>query len=176
MAGRAAIGVASALAWIALPSALSAQTSGIDCNLLGPNAVCPPNLLYPPGQDLRLTVPTRSDKDPPAIAGSINTLRELFAALRSCWRPPASDRAEQGMEIAVRVSFNRNGYVIGTPRFTFTSPQVSERTRKVYRQAVIDSLEHCEPLPVTKGLGGAMAGRPIAIRYIDNRNIPKIGA
>jgi hypothetical protein len=32
------------------------------------------------------------------------------------------------------------------------------------------ALERCTPLRFTPGLGGAIAGRPIAIRYVDNRN------
>jgi hypothetical protein len=29
------------------------------------------------------------------------------------------------------------------------------------------------PLKFTAGLGGALAGRPIAIRYVDNRDLAK---
>ena len=29
----------------------------------------------------------------------------------------------------------------------------------------------CKPLKFTDGLGGALAGRPIAIRYVDNRDL-----
>ena len=31
------------------------------------------------------------------------------------------------------------------------------------------------PLKFTGGLGGALAGRPIAIRYVDNRDLGKAG-
>jgi hypothetical protein len=34
-------------------------------------------------------------------------------------------------------------------------------------------LNACLPLKFTSGLGGALAGRPIAIRYVDNREIGK---
>ena len=30
----------------------------------------------------------------------------------------------------------------------------------------------CTPLRFTEGLGGAVAGRPIAIRFVDNRDQP----
>ena len=40
----------------------------------------------------------------------------------------------------------------------------------VYREAVTTALERCTPLPFTDGLGGAVAGRPITVRFIDDRN------
>jgi hypothetical protein len=165
------------LAGLTAPSAAGAQV-GIGCNLLGPRHTCPPYLLYPPGQDLRLTVHTARHaprKAEPKPAG-INTLRELFAVLRACWRPPDGADAEPGMQISVRLSFNRAGYIIGAPRFTFVRHDVPERRREAYRRAVMESLERCEPLPLTAGLGGAIAGRPIAIRYVDDRKIHRIGA
>ena len=38
------------------------------------------------------------------------------------------------------------------------------------------SLDACLPLKFTKGLGGALAGRPIMIRYVDNRELNKKAA
>jgi hypothetical protein len=35
---------------------------------------------------------------------------------------------------------------------------------------IMTALDGCTPLRFTAGLGGAVAGRPIAIRYVDNRN------
>jgi hypothetical protein len=32
------------------------------------------------------------------------------------------------------------------------------------------ALERCAPMPLSKGMAGAIAGRPIAIRFIDDRN------
>ena len=37
--------------------------------------------------------------------------------------------------------------------------------------AINASLDACMPLKFTGGLGGALAGRPIAIRYVDNREL-----
>ena len=39
--------------------------------------------------------------------------------------------------------------------------------------AINASLKACLPLKFTGGLGGALAGRPIAIRYVDNRELGK---
>ena len=42
-----------------------------------------------------------------------------------------------------------------------------------YLKAINASLDACVPLKFTGGLGGALAGRPIAIRYVDNRDLGK---
>jgi hypothetical protein len=44
--------------------------------------------------------------------------------------------------------------------------------RDSYHHAIIAALERCTPLPFTTELGGAIAGRPIAIRFVDNREQP----
>jgi hypothetical protein len=46
-------------------------------------------------------------------------------------------------------------------------------TRSTYLDAIRSSLDACLPLKFTDGLGGALAGRPIAIRYVDNRELGK---
>ena len=76
----------------------------------GPTRPVRPNLLYPPGQDLRLTVQSRRRATGAANdRRRLNTLRDLFAALRACWHRRPSEDARPGMEIAMRLSFNRNG-------------------------------------------------------------------
>jgi hypothetical protein len=148
---------------------------GFDCNLLGPTEPCDPYLLYPLGQDLRLTVRTQEAHNSNRAEGKINTLRELFTEIRACWRPPALDQARKGMEITIRLSFKRDGTINGEPRFTYMTHAASDEQRKTYRSAVLDSIRQCAPLPFTKGLGGAIAGRPLVIRYIDNRNTQTTG-
>ena len=43
--------------------------------------------------------------------------------------------------------------------------------RETYLNAINASLQACIPMKFTTGLGGALAGRPIAIRYVDNREL-----
>ena len=45
--------------------------------------------------------------------------------------------------------------------------------RDTYFRAIKASLDACMPLKFSGGLGGALAGRPIAIRYVDNRELDK---
>jgi hypothetical protein len=136
---------------------------------------CTPEFDYPIGQDLRLTIESRTrDTDHDGTnrdaEQKLDTIASLFAALRECWVPPSEDDARTGMQMSVRFSFNRNGAIIGTPRTTYVTPDTPRETRETYRNAVTASLDHCTPMPFSKGLGGAIAGRPIAIRFVDNRN------
>jgi hypothetical protein len=138
---------------------------------------CIPEIDYPYGQDLRLTIQTvppeqdavkyqKPDHD-------LNTIGDLFAALRSCWSPPPEEAAREGMQMSVRFSFKRSGEMIATPRVTFATSGVPADTRDTYLKAINASLDGCLPLKFTDGLGGALAGRPIAIRYVDNRALGK---
>ena len=140
---------------------------------------CIPEIEYPIGQDLRLTIES-AVPNPPVTDSSQNdndagaehkldSIASLFAALRGCWVPPSEDEARPGMQMAVRFSFKRSGEIIGTPRVTYVSPDAPREARESYRNAVTAALERCTPMPFSKGLGGAIAGRPIAIRYVDNR-------
>jgi len=63
--------------------------------------------------------------------------------------------------------------IIATPRLTYSTAGVSTDTRAAYLKAINASLDACMPLKFTGGLGGALAGRPIAIRYVDNRELGK---
>jgi hypothetical protein len=77
------------------------------------------------------------------------------------------------MQMSVRFSFKRSGEMIGAPRMTYSTKGASADTRATYLKAINASLDGCEPLKFTGGLGGAIAGRPIAIRYVDNRQLDK---
>jgi len=143
---------------------------------------CIPEIEYPIGQDLRLTITTAaSDGDAsgiPAIHSSeskastgkeLNTIRDVFNALRECWVPPPESEARAGMQISVRFSFKNNGEIISVPRVTYKSPDAPPETVTKYHNAITEALNRCTPLPFTRGLGNAVAGRPIAIRFVDDR-------
>jgi len=69
----------------------------------------------------------------------------------------------------VRFAFKRSGELIAPPRVTYVSPGVPPETRAAYLRAISAALERCTPLHFTPGMAGAIAGKPIAIRFIDNR-------
>ena len=51
----------------------------------------------------------------------LDTIGDLFAALRSCWTPPPAESAREGMQMSVRFSFKRTGEIIAAPRLTFST-------------------------------------------------------
>ena len=138
---------------------------------------CIPEIFYPYGENLQLTIQTVPPQDQAATYRKpdhdLNSVGDLFAVLRSCWTPPAADDAREGMPMSVRFSFKRSGEMIGAPRLTFSTSGVPADTRATYLKAINSSLNACLPLKFTDGLGGALAGRPIAIRYVDNRDLGK---
>jgi hypothetical protein len=103
----------------------------------------------------------------------VDNLRELFTRLGSCWRPPPPSRADPGIDITVLVSFNRSGHILGRPRITFESEQATDNDRLIYRVAVMEALQRCTPIPFTAGMAGAIAGRPIAIRFHNRKPTPQ---
>src|SRR5439155_4682257 len=141
------------------------------------NGPCIPEIDYPYGQNLQLTIESVPPRDQAAKCQKpdhdLDTIGDLFAALRSCWTPPPADTAREGMQMSVRFSFKRSGEIIAAPRLTFATTGASADTRATYLKAINASLNACVPLKFTDGLGGALAGRPIAIRYVDNRALGK---
>jgi hypothetical protein len=136
---------------------------------------CIPEIDYPYGENLQLTVQTVPPKDDAAKYvkpdHDLDNIGDLFAALRSCWTPPPADDARAGMQMSVRFSFKRSGEMIGAPRLTYATQGVPADTRATYLKAINNSLDACVPLKFSGGLGGAIAGRPIMIRYVDNRDL-----
>jgi hypothetical protein len=146
------------------------------CSVLN-HGPCIPEIDYPYGENLQLTVESKpSEEDAPRYQKpdhDLDNIGDLFAALRSCWTPPQPDAAKEGMQMTVRFSFRRSGDLIGPPRMTFATTGVPTEVRNTYFKAINDSIDACVPLNFTGSLGGAVAGRPIAIRYVDNRDIDK---
>lgn len=147
---------------------------------------CFPQILPPIGQDLRLTimsdksgnatdgretVPGSATDAAPGTEHKLNTIRDMFDALRACWVPPPQDEERPGMQMSVRFAFKRNGEMIAPPRVTYTSPDAPADSKDRYHDAILAALDRCTPMPFSVALGGAIAGRPIAIRYVDDRKL-----
>ncbi len=197
-AGLAAPGMTS-VALAQTPQSQCSVLSGIPCHPSfcgvfhrGP---CLPYYLPPFGEDLRLTIVSTDDSDPADnTAGAakndqtgdqagdraggetdtasdhpLDSIRDMFAALRACWVPPPKDEARHGMEYTVRFAFKRDGEILAPPRVTYASHDAPADVRDVYRDAVNAALKRCTPLHFSDGMGGAVAGRPIAVRFVDNR-------
>ncbi|MBV8839642.1 MAG: hypothetical protein JO000_24165 [Alphaproteobacteria bacterium] len=132
---------------------------------------CLPDYGFPIGEDLRLTIETRAAA-PEKPEGDIDTISSLFRMLRACFVPPLEGEARAGTQVAIRLSFKRSGELMPSPRWTYTSPDTPGEARQLYRDAVTTSLAQCAPLHFSHGMAGAIAGRPIAIRYVENRQLP----
>ena len=102
----------------------------------------------------------------------INSLKDLEAALLACWVPPPLDQSRPGTQITVLLTFKRNGELFGQPRITFVSPEASEAQRTAYRTAVAETLKRCASLPFTESFGKGMAGAPMTMRFVDDRELP----
>jgi hypothetical protein len=152
---------------------------------LGP---CFPYYLPPIGQDLHLTIVSTDDNagehakegadaDPERTADDhkLDSIGEMYAALRACWVPPPKDEARHGMEYTIRFAFKRDGEVVAPPRMTYASHDAPAAVRDTYREAIDAALQRCTPLHFSAGMGGAVAGRPIAIRFVDERTIDTDG-
>ena len=160
--------------------------TGPSCESVFRNPVrgpCFPQYLPPIGEDLRLTIVSSDDSDQGSnTTGETNELEDgannapeekpldsigaMYAALRACWVPPPKDSARHGMEYTIRFALKRDGEIIAPPRVTYASHDAPEEVRDVYRDAV-----NATPLHFTDGMAGAVAGRPIAIRFVDDRTV-----
>ncbi len=191
--GLAALGAANSVrAQLRLPPAQApcSVLSGHPCHPAfcgvfhrGP---CFPDYLPPIGEDLRLIIVSTDENEPASKPGgnagtgrgdaatvaddyTLDSISAIFSALRACWVPPPRDAARRGMEYTVRFAFKRDGEIIAPPRRTYSSHDAPAKVRDVYRDFVEAALQRCTPLHFSKSMGGAIAGRPIAIRFVDNR-------
>lgn len=151
---------------------------------------CFPDYGIPLGQNLQLTIVSTDDTAQPQQAGGpgpgaanngrhadqesarpVNTIRAMFAVLRACWVPPPTDQARHGMQYTVRFALKRDGGLIGPPQRTYSTHDVSAAVREAYAKAADAAIERCMPLHFTRQMGDAVAGLPIAVRFVDNRTI-----
>jgi hypothetical protein len=148
------------------------------CQFTGDPGACGPYDQYQDayGQGLRLTLilsPQGGVKtEPPAAAapppahGKLNTIREVFGALRACFSKPMGEPGPQEVSATIRFSFTRSGEILGEPRFTYVQPGLTADVRQAFEREVGHTLVACMPLPFTDGLGGALAGRPFTVRVV----------
>jgi hypothetical protein len=175
-----------ALAALAIGVAAAPRESKAQCSVLdhhpctpyfcGIHSVpgCTPEIFYPLRQDMWLKLDSRNDApQPPDRDKPLDRLNEIAPVLSKCLLLPPPDVARPGMRVTMRLGFSKAGKVLGEPRFTFITHEAPEVVRTAYRSAATDMLDRCQPLPLTTGLGGAIAGRPFVISIIDDRQDTK---
>jgi len=95
-------------------------------------------------------------------------MADIRQALRACWQWPSASASRSGISLTVRVSFKRNGEVFGV-HITYQSRHISDEERTIYHRALLAALSRCSPLPLSAGLGEAIAGRPLTFHIEDTR-------
>jgi hypothetical protein len=97
----------------------------------------------------------------------VNTLNDIVRAMQACWRPTGVQYS--GQSVTIRISFKRNGEVLGKPMIThYREGEPDAANREAFTQAVREALVRCSPMPFTDKLGAAVAGRPFTFRFVDS--------
>jgi len=90
-----------------------------------------------------------------------NTLADLWRELNACVKTPA---AGAGSEVTIVFTLRRDGSLLGQPRINHSHLLGDVDAQKAFVADAIGALARCLPADITDALGGAIAGRPIAIR------------
>jgi hypothetical protein len=98
-----------------------------------------------------------------AAAVAINDVREVRAAVAACWNA-LGNAAPPLAQVTVRLSFDRNGKVVGQPLIAYANPAPSEEGRVALREAVAQALARCVPLPLADRFRDVIAVHPISVR------------
>jgi len=143
------------------------------CGVFSPPG-CIPEIFYPLNRVPVLKVeghvgPSEPlDRDHPA-----DRLDEIGPLLSKCLELPPDDEVRAGMQVTLKLAFKRDGELLAEPRFTYTTHEAPAEVKAAYRDAAINMLKRCTPLPISEGLGKAIAGRPFVIPIIETRKEKK---
>jgi hypothetical protein len=117
------------------------------------------------------TAPSQAAQPACPSPGPVNTLNEVWSAIVSCWTPPPGSA---GMAITLTFSLRRNGTMIGQPRVTWSKLAGDETLQRGFVASVLDALDAALPLPLSDSMGGAIAGRPFALRFAAEAKAPEV--
>ncbi|HLX98010.1 MAG TPA: hypothetical protein VKR62_04890 [Roseiarcus sp.] len=91
----------------------------------------------------------------------ITRVHGIATGLAACWRPPHDND-----QVTVRVSFTREGAVIGEPRIVFARSSGGRADDAALAHSMRAAIRHCAPLNFSAGLGSAIAGQVLDIHFI----------
>jgi hypothetical protein len=95
----------------------------------------------------------------------LNTIADIYAAVRTCWKAP---NVSGPAEITVRLSFTRDGKILGKARVTYENKTAPVENRLRFRIAVMNAFKRCTPFSFRPDLGDAVAGKPFNFRFRSN--------
>ena len=98
-------------------------------------------------------------------ATELDTIADIYAAIRACWKTP---KISGPAELAVRLSFTRDGKILGKARITYENKTVPLENRVRFRVAVMNTFKLCTPFSFSPDLGDAVAGKPFNFRFRSN--------
>jgi hypothetical protein len=102
-----------------------------------------------------------------AVAQTIDRLDTIGPYISTCMTPKmVGQRFDGRREVNLRVAFRSNGSMIGPATQTFSFPPASGDQQAQFIISVKQAFVACTPLPFSKALGEAIAGRPYNYRYI----------
>ena len=93
----------------------------------------------------------------PVVAG----VHGIATGIAACWRPTHDDD-----QVTVRVSFTRDGAVIGEPRIVFVQSSGGRADDPALVHSMVTAIRDCTPLHFSAQLGSAIAGQVLDIRFI----------
>jgi hypothetical protein len=98
-----------------------------------------------------------ADTLPPVVA----RVHGIATGIAACWRPPHDDD-----QVTVRLSFTRDGAVIGEPRIVYARSSGGAADDSGLAQSMLAAIRECAPLHFSARLGSAIAGQALDIRFI----------
>jgi hypothetical protein len=91
----------------------------------------------------------------------VTRVHAIATGIAACWRPPHDDD-----QVTVRVSFTREGAVIGEPRIVYAHSSGGAADDSGLAQSMLTAVRDCTPLHFSARLGSAIAGQVLDIRFI----------
>ena len=92
---------------------------------------------------------------------AVSRVQGIATGIAACWRPPHDDD-----QVTVRVSFTRDGAVIGEPRIVFVQSSGGRADDPALVHSMVTAIRDCTPLHFSAQLGSAIAGQVLDIRFI----------
>jgi hypothetical protein len=94
----------------------------------------------------------------------VTRVHGIARGLAACWRPAHDDD-----QVTVRLSFTRDGAVIGEPRIVYAHSSGGAANDSGLAQSMLAAVRDCTPLHFSARLGSAIAGQVLDIRFIGRR-------
>lgn len=102
----------------------------------------------------------------PATAGlkkPVNVLADIAPGIAACWHAP-----HENDEITIRLSFTRQGMLIGRPRIMFMKSNAGADGEADLANSMMEALHDCTPLAFTDSFGAAVAGRVFTLHFTNH--------